>query len=436
MGVAAQKPQQLADDRAQVQLLRREQRKALARSKRIWWPKTPRVPVPGPVGLLLAVGQDVVEEIEILPHAGSLARRHRHPPAARRPMPRCMPPHAAVCRRMPLRVCIRWGPDPARRTQHRPEGTTCGRTRRDRAPPPRPWPDARRPVHQLPRLRARVLASGRSRHPEPGADRRNRRRSPSLGGGPRDDGAAVHPGVYLTHSRPRRLEVRAVGALLSVGGLVAAVRRQCAFRLGSGAPRAPCPAPRLAPRRPACAPSRAGYLRVTRTRHFEERVHASAWPHRTTVEHSVLEVQARRSGGPGRSPRLRALCQQQLTTEAGDSAQHWRPRPGQPHGALLRECLGDIGSGAPSQRRRSATSRDVRAGARPARPPTRQAVLWPGPPLRQPVRGAPTARPGGRRTPGGHEGWAGRVRDGVRDRAARSPRATHRAGLFSGPMWP
>ena len=46
VGVAAQEPQQLVDDGLQVQLLGGDQRKASARSKRIWWPKTDSVPVP------------------------------------------------------------------------------------------------------------------------------------------------------------------------------------------------------------------------------------------------------------------------------------------------------------------------------------------------------------------------------------------------------
>jgi hypothetical protein len=47
--------------------------KPSARSKRIWWPKTLIVPVPVRSDLVDPVGQDVVEQVEVLAHGGTLA---------------------------------------------------------------------------------------------------------------------------------------------------------------------------------------------------------------------------------------------------------------------------------------------------------------------------------------------------------------------------
>jgi hypothetical protein len=127
---------------------------------------------------------------------------------------------------------------------------------------------------------------------------------------------------------------------------------------------------------------------VTRTRHFDEQVHATAWPHRTTVEHSVLAVN--RSDPADRLLALVArACQQGLTSEAR-LAEALASRPGQPHAALLRECLADVGAGQVvlGQNRRCDN-------------------LYADQHLVLEIDGRL-----------GHEGWTGRVRDGVRDRAA------------------
>jgi hypothetical protein len=153
-------------------------------------------------------------------------------------------------------------------------------------------------------------------------------------------------------------------------------------------------------------------LLVTRTRHFDERVHPSAWPHRTTVEHSVLEVTA--DDPVDRVLVLVARAGQQHLTTQDRLASALASRRGQPHGALLRECLSDIGAGAESAAE-VRYIRDVERGhGLPAA--TRQAVvgahrrcdnLYDEQLLPLEVDGRL-----------GHEGWAGRVRDGVRDRAA------------------
>src|SRR5690606_32632704 len=68
-GLAAQEPQQLVDDRAQVQLLGGDQREAVVQVEaHLPAEHAPRAGA-GPVGLFSAVLQHVAEEIEVLPHA-------------------------------------------------------------------------------------------------------------------------------------------------------------------------------------------------------------------------------------------------------------------------------------------------------------------------------------------------------------------------------
>ena len=189
----------------------------------------------------------------------------------------------------------------------------------------------------------------------------------------------LHPGVYLTTPGRDDWEVRTVAILLSVGGRVALAGPSARFAWGLER-REPETARLIIPasRR---APVRAG-LAVTRTRHFDERVHQTAWPHRTTVEHSVLDVERHEP-----ADRMLALvsraCQQGLTSESRLAAA-LASRAGHPHGALLLECLADVGSGAESAAE-IRYIRDVeRAHGLPAA--TRQAVLGHCPALRQPVR--------------------------------------------------
>ena len=81
--------------------------------------------------------------------------------------------------------------------------------------------------------------------------------------------------------------MRAVAALLFVGSRVALAGPSAAFAWGLDRHEPPAvhvlvPAGRR-------ASTRAG-VEVTRTRRFDERIHPIAWPHRTTVEHTVLDL--------------------------------------------------------------------------------------------------------------------------------------------------
>lgn len=229
---------------------------------------------------------------------------------------------------------------------------------------------------------------------------------------------AVHPGVYLTTPGRDDWEVRAVAALLFVGRPAALAGPSAALAWGLER-REPesvhviVPAGRRASIRDG--------IDVTRSRRFDERVDDWAWPHRTAVEHTVLDLGMR-------SPLDRVLavaaraCQRRLTDE-GRLAEALAGRPDQTHRALLRECLTDVGTGAES----AAEVRYIRDVERAHGLPIA---------LRQQHIGS------GRRCDNlyeaeqvvlevdgrlGHDGWAARVRDGIRDRgSARLGRVTVR----------
>jgi hypothetical protein len=75
VGVAAQEPQQLDDDRAQVQLLGGQHRKALRQVEAHLRPEHRQGAGAGPVHLLRATGEHAVHEIEILTHQPLLPPR-------------------------------------------------------------------------------------------------------------------------------------------------------------------------------------------------------------------------------------------------------------------------------------------------------------------------------------------------------------------------
>jgi hypothetical protein len=228
----------------------------------------------------------------------------------------------------------------------------------------------------------------------------------------------LHPGVYLTEPGRNDWEVGALAALLSCGTGAALSHQSAAYawglQRGAGeALRLVVPAGRH-----IVAPTG---VCLVRSRSAVERTHDTAWPHRTTVEHTLLDL-AQESSLDSAVGRLARAFQQGQTTERR-MRQALATRPRQRHRALLLEVLGDLDEGAESP----AEVRWVRDVEDAHGLPTA-------------VRQEPTGD-GGRRdnvyaeyalvveVDGrlGHEGWDGRRRDGRRDRrAARSGRLTVR----------
>ena len=228
----------------------------------------------------------------------------------------------------------------------------------------------------------------------------------------------LHPGVYLTEPGRNDWEVGAMAALLACGRGAALSHQSAAYAWGlqRGAGdtlRVIVPAGRH-----IVVPDG---VRLTRSRSADERTDEAAWPHRTTVEHTLLDL-AQESSLDEAVGRLARACQQGRTTERM-LLQALGKRSRQPHRALLVEVLAELGEGAESP----AEVRWVRDVEQAHGLPTA-------------VRQQPTGD-GGRRdnvyeesrlvveVDGrlGHEGWDGRRRDGRRDRrAAASGRLTVR----------
>jgi hypothetical protein len=218
----------------------------------------------------------------------------------------------------------------------------------------------------------------------------------------------LHPGVYLTEPGRDDWETRAVAALLFVGCPSALCGRSAAHAWGlTSSPddeiHVLVPAGRRRSTRPGIA--------VTRSRRFVERVHAEAWPHRTTVEHTVLD----RALGASldRAVGLMAKACQVRHTDEGRLRLALSSRPTQTHFGLLMEVLSDFGGiESPAELR---YQRDVVAAH--GLPTGRRQEPGPGATSRdvhhEDVR--VIVEVDGRR---GHEGWLGQQRDGRRDRAA------------------
>ncbi len=219
----------------------------------------------------------------------------------------------------------------------------------------------------------------------------------------------MHRGVYLTTPGRDDLELRAVAALLAVGGPSALWGPSAGWAWGlAAAPEGDVsvvvPLGRSGANRPG--------ISVVRSRHFADRVHPTEWPHRITAEHTVFDLAL--GHGPDRAIALMAkACQSRITSEER-LRQALVTRPTQPHRALITEALGMVGAGAESVA-------EVRY--------VRDVELAHGLPEGRRQEPAPGSRSrdshyesvgvvveiDGRL---GHEGWAGRQSDVRRDRTA------------------
>ena len=153
----------------------------------------------------------------------------------------------------------------------------------------------------------------------------------------------MHPGVYLTTPGRNDWEMRAVAGLLHVGSPSALRGSSAAFAWGL-VPSAPAVLEVVVPasRR---ATSRSG-LTVVRSRHASERMHPVAWPHRTTVAHTVLDLSM--GAGVDRFVSLAARALQLGLVNEASLLDALSGRPNQSHRVLVVEALTDVGAGAES----------------------------------------------------------------------------------------
>ncbi|MDN5795436.1 MAG: type IV toxin-antitoxin system AbiEi family antitoxin domain-containing protein [Intrasporangium sp.] len=219
----------------------------------------------------------------------------------------------------------------------------------------------------------------------------------------------VHRSVYLTTPGRDDWTMRVVAALLAIGTPCALCGPSAGTAWGL-TPEVEGDVQVLVPLG-RCGMDRPG-ITVVRSRRFDDRVHPEAWPPRTTAEHTVFDLAA---GHP--FDRVVALmakaCQLRIATEAS-LAQALRTRPLQTHRQLVAEALGIVGEGAES----AAEVRFIRDVERAH-----------GLPLGVSQEPAPGQRFRDRAYAAyrliveidgrlGHSGWAGRQKDGRRDRKA------------------
>ena len=116
VGVSAQEPEQLADDRAQVQPLGRDDGEALGEVEAHLVAEHAAGAGTRAVGLVDALRHDVVEQVEVLAHAREPTRRHPRPPGhlPRMPPQPGVPPHHYPWPHdeLPLRPCPHRDGDP------------------------------------------------------------------------------------------------------------------------------------------------------------------------------------------------------------------------------------------------------------------------------------------------------------------------------------
>ncbi|WP_374968033.1 type IV toxin-antitoxin system AbiEi family antitoxin domain-containing protein [Terrabacter sp. BE26] len=225
----------------------------------------------------------------------------------------------------------------------------------------------------------------------------------------------VHRGVYLTTPGRRDWESRMVGALLAVGPPCCLTGASAGQAWGL-VPRAPDEELHLSDVEVLVPTGRSGAdlpgVRVRRSRHFTSRVHPTAWPPRTTIEHTAFDLAL--GHGADRALALVAkACQLRLTTES-ELAGALLSRPTHPHRRMLAEALGLIGEGAESAAE-VRYARDIE-GAHGLPKGTRQ-LPAPGARSRDSAYAevAVVVEIDGRL---GHVGWTGQQRAGARDRKA------------------
>lgn len=217
----------------------------------------------------------------------------------------------------------------------------------------------------------------------------------------------IHPGVYLTEPGRQDWEAQAVAALLFVGRPSALSGISAAHAWGlvrdpGAAIEVTVPYGRRQSIRPGIV--------TRRSRYFDTRVDPDAWPHRTTVEHTVLDLAGERDLD-GVIALIARACQRRMTDELAllDALAN---RPTQTGRALLVEVLSDLPGGAHSLAEVRYV-RDVEQAH--GLPPGLGQQTGPGQTERDRVYDGPRViiEVDGRR---GHQGWLGQQQDGRRDR--------------------
>jgi hypothetical protein len=158
----------------------------------------------------------------------------------------------------------------------------------------------------------------------------------------------VHPGVYQTMPGREGWETLAVAALLHAGRGAALCDRSAGHVWGL-VRQAPDPIGVVVPaeRRVRDVPG----VVVTRSRRAAERVDPLAWPHRTRVEHTVLDLASHRPTDAAIALAAKAVGLDLTTPQRLRGALDQRPR--QPDRALLLQVLTDVADGceSPAERR-------------------------------------------------------------------------------------
>lgn len=217
----------------------------------------------------------------------------------------------------------------------------------------------------------------------------------------------VHPGVYLTVPGRDGWDVRSMAAVLWAGRGGALFGRSAGYAWGlvrsePGVVEVVVPSTRVVGDRPG--------VRVTRSRRVTSRVDATAWPHRISAAHTVLDLATGSGADTAVSLAARALSLRVATAE--DIASALMTRPTQEGRGVLLEALSDVGNGSES----AAEVRYVRDVERRHALPAGRRQVPVGDGRRRDIEYDEfglVVEIDGRL---GHAGWAAQQRDGIRDR--------------------
>jgi hypothetical protein len=218
----------------------------------------------------------------------------------------------------------------------------------------------------------------------------------------------VHPGIYQTLPGRGGWETRAVAALLHAGPGAALTHESAAHEWGL-VRAAPATVTVVIPAERRARPVEGVLIR--RSRHAAARTDPRAWPHRTQVEHTVLDLSARRGPDRAIAHAAKAVGLGLTTTERLRSA--LGDRHGHRDRSLLLEVFAEVAEGceSPAERR---FIRDVERAHGLPRGISQSPFGKAGRRDREYDYGV-VAEIDGRL---GHGGWLDVQRDGRRDRAA------------------